>query len=231
MRRPLAIPALLTLVLAVLLAAAGPASAKGATAVTVDGPGIPEVTVDHWTEPDDDLDVGMLSEVSGIYGIFGDGMLGVAPDLTKAELGPRYVLTWYEGEKVMAVSHVYPFAVGGAWTEVPAGQRLWGEALGSGWWNGGDALRDAMLELGAADPGSAGDAAGDTAGDAESTSDEVTVGVALPPDAGSSGGSWPPAGAVVAVLTVVGVCALVLAGWVLRRRRTSPSVLTLSEPV
>lgn len=229
MRRPLAIPTLLTVVLAVLLAAAGPASAKGPTSVTVVGPGIPKLTVDHWTEPDEDedVDVGTLSEVSGIFGIFGDGSLGDAPSITKAELGPRYVLTWYEVDQVMAVSHVYPFAAGGAWTEIPPGQRLWGETLRSGWWHGGDALRDAMVALGAVDPGSAGDTAGDAAGDKDSTSDEVTAAGTLPPDAGSSGGWWPTAGAVVAA---VGVCA-VFAGWVLRRRRTSSPVLTLSEPV
>ncbi len=223
MRRPLAIPALLTLVLAVLLAVAGPASAKGATSVTVVGPGIPKLTVDHWTEPDEDVDLGMLSEVSGIYGIFGDGSLGDAPSLTKGELGPRYVLTWYEASKVMAVSHVYPFAVGGAWTEIPAGQRLWGEPLRSGWWHGGDALRDAMVELGATDTARASGPTSDT-----DLSDGVTAAAALPPDTGSSDSSWPTAGAVVAL---VGICAVAITVWLLRRRRTSPPVLTLSEPV
>jgi hypothetical protein len=226
MRRPLAIPALLTLVLAVLLVVAAPASAKGATSVTVVGPGIPKLTVDHWTEPDEDVDLGRLSEVSGIYGIYGDGSLGDAPSLTKAELGPRYVLTWYEASKVMAVSHVYPFAVGGAWAEVPPGQRLWGEPLRSGWWHGGDALRDAIVALGATDSASGTD--GDPTSDTQSTSDDVPAAAALPPDAGSSDSSWPTAGAVVAL---VGICVgAVVAFWLLRRRRTSPSVLTLSEP-
>lgn len=221
MRRPLLIPALLTFTLALLLAVAAPASAKGATSVTLDGPGIPDITVDHWTQPDEDVDLGTLSEVSGIYGIFGDGSLGDAPNLTEAELGPRYLLTWYEGSKVMAISHVYPFAAGGAWTEVPSGQRLWGETLRSGWWHGGDPLREAMVQLGAE-----GDAPASAAVTGTEASDDVTAALAPPPDAGSSGSSWPTAGAVA----LVGMCALILTVWVLRRRRTSPTVLTLSEP-
>jgi hypothetical protein len=223
MRRPFLIPALLTFALALLLGVAAPASAKGATSVTVDGPGIPGLTVDHWTEPAEEVDLGTLSEVSGIYGIFGDGSLGDAPSLTRAELGPRYVLIWYEGSKVMAVSHVYPFAVGGAWTDVPSGQRLWGERLQSGWWHGGQPLEDAMVALGAADTTPTSGTATDT-----ETSDGATAAAALPPAAGSSGSSWPTAGAIAGLL---GICAVVVAVWLIRRRRTSPSVLTLSEPV
>jgi hypothetical protein len=135
---------------------AGPAVAKGVTSVTVSGPGIDDLRL-GFTRRTDDVDVGTLSEATAVHGIFGDGQFVDRPDLTTAELGPRYVLTWYQAEGVMVESHVYPFAAGGAWAEVPSGQRLWGEPLATGWWHGGTALQQQLVTLGAPEPAEAGD--------------------------------------------------------------------------
>ena len=122
MKRLLLVPFLLLTALAVPVTVAAPAHAKGATKVVVEGPGMETMKLRLYTRRTDDVDLGSLSEVTGIYGIFGSGQYTEAPDLTEAELGPRYVLTWYQASEVMAVSHVYPFAEGGAWAVVPDGQ-------------------------------------------------------------------------------------------------------------
>ncbi|HEX6150861.1 hypothetical protein [Nocardioides sp.] len=222
MKRPLVIPALLAVALALVVAGAAPASAKGATSVTVTGPGISELEVDHWTRPTDDVDLGTLSEVSGIYGIFGDGQLTAGPDVTEGELGPRYVLTWYQASRVMAVSHIYPFAEGGAWAHVPRHQRLWGEALNSGWWHGGAALEAAMVTLGATVPVTADPT--DSSGEDDAAAPAAAA--ALPPDDSTPGSSPVTAGGLA-----LGVGLLLAAGfWLVRRRRTTQPGLTLSRP-
>lgn len=151
MQRLLLTPIMLVLGLGVTVATPLPALAKGATSVTVSGPGVVDRSLDY-TRAGRDVDLSTLAEASGIYGIFGDGMYVERPGLTAAELGPRYVLTWYEGDAVMAVSHVYPFAEGGAWASVPPGQRLFGHRMDAGWWQGGPALQRAMVRLGAVEP-------------------------------------------------------------------------------
>lgn len=117
-----------------------PAYAKGATGVVVTGPGITERSLDY-TRRKNDVDVGSLAEVSGIYLIYGGAIAADNPRLTEAELGPRYVLTWYQSSTVLAVSHVYPFAANGALAHIPHEQ--------GGWVRGGPALARAMVELGA----------------------------------------------------------------------------------
>lgn len=225
MKRLLVIPALLTVALAVPVAVAAPAFAKGATSVTVTGPGIKQLTVDHWTRPRDDVDLGTLSEVSGIYGIFGDGDFTDAPGLTGAELGPRYILTWYQASDVMAVSHVYPFAEGGAWAYVPHEQRSWGTQLKGGWWHGGAALEGAMARLGVAAPVAA-DTPGSKDSSAKDATDEPAAAAAITPDTPSSGTSAVPTGVIAALAALL----LGAGAWLVRRRRTPQPIITLSEP-
>ena len=195
------LPVLLTTLLAVLavpVVLAPPAVAKGATDVVVNGPGIEEESLGY-TRRMDDVDVGSLSETSGIYGIFGAGQFVTRPELTADELGPRYELTWYQGSDVMATSHVYPFAEGGAWAEVPEGQRVWDVDLAGGWWHGGAALEQQLVDLGAAPA-----AAAATSG---SRTEREPV--------GTSGSPLPLAG-------IVGLVAIAVLGgattWLLRRR-------------
>ena len=142
MRRLLVITALLLTALVVPVTTATPAHAKGPTAVVVSGPGIEDRRL-RYTRADD-VDVGTLSEASGIWQIYGAAIATDDPDLSKAELGPRYVLTWYVGHTVMAVSHVYPFSTQSAWMNIPHED--------GGWVRGGPDLERAMVELGAEQP-------------------------------------------------------------------------------
>jgi hypothetical protein len=210
MKRLLLVPCLLLTALAVPVTVAAPAHAKGATKVVVEGPGMETVKLRLYTPRTDDVDLGSLSEVSGIYGIFGSGQYGDAPDLSRAELGPRYDLTWYQASDVMAVSQVYPFAEGGAWTLVPEGQTLYGEPIQTGWWHAGSPLEDAMVDLGATPP-----TAEDPAETADSASDDQPAAAASSTDDASSG-----SGAVTGVLAA-GIGLLLAAGaWLVHRRRT-----------
>jgi hypothetical protein len=210
MRRLVTLLSLLLAALAVPATVAGPAHAKGATSVTVSGPGIDERTL-GFTRRTDDVDVGSLAEASNIYGIWGDGQFADAPALTADELGPRYRLTWYEGNVRMVVSHVYPFAEAGAWAEVPVGQRLWREPVATGWWHGGSELARQLTELGAT-------AAATTATDG-SGSDQAAGAIGTPATPASSSPSGLP---LVATGSAVLAGLALLAGsvWWLRRRRT-----------
>jgi hypothetical protein len=213
MKRLLLVPCLLLTALAVPVTVAAPAHAKGATEVVIEGPGMEPVKLRLYTRRTDDVDLGLLSEVSGIYGIFGSGQYGLGPDLTEAELGPRYDLTWYQASDVMAVSQVYPFAEGGAWTVVPKGQTLYGEPIQTGWWHAGAPLEDAMVDLGATPP-AAEDPAEETDSEATTSDDQPTAAASSTDD--SSSGS----GAVTGVLAA-GIGLLLAAGaWLVRRRRT-----------
>jgi LPXTG-motif cell wall-anchored protein len=214
MKRLLLVPFLLLTALAVPVTVAAPAHAKGATKVVVEGPGMEPMKLRLYTRRTDDVDLGSLSEVTGIYGIFGSGQYTEAPDLTEAELGPRYVLTWYQASEVMAVSHVYPFAEGGAWTVVPDGQLLWGEPIQTGWWHGGTPLGDALVKLGATPPGAA-DPTG-VADSAAETSDDDPGATA----ASSTGDSSTGSAALTGVLAACVAALLAVTGWLVRRRRS-----------
>ena len=214
MRRHLTLLCLLLAALAVPATVASPALAKGATSVTVSGPGIDERTV-GFPRRTDDVDVGSLAGASNIYGIWGDGQFGDRPDLTADELGPRYVLTWYEADARMVVSHVYPFAEGGAWAEVPDGQRLWGEPVETGWWHGGSELSRQLTELGATAPAAA--VTDDTAGTDQAAG---AIGTPAPTGPSSSGLSLVTTGSAV----LAGLALLAGSVWWLRRRRTPAAV-------
>ena len=131
-----------------------PALAKGPTDVVVSGPGIDDVHLTYTVR--DDLDSGTFGEASRLYDMWDPGRLGPAPDLSAAELGPRYVLTWsgdpHSGlaTEDLVIQNAYPFAEGGAWVEFPPGQELWGAPIASGW-EQAPRLQDALVELGAAD--------------------------------------------------------------------------------
>jgi LPXTG-motif cell wall-anchored protein len=108
------------------------------------------------------------------------------------------------------VSHAYPFAEGGAWAEVPDGQRLWGEPLAAGWWAGGTELTRQLVSLGATEPAGAADPA-DGVEDAAVAAESPA---ATPPTSS-------PDLALVATgsAVLVGLGLLAGAGWWLRRRR------------
>lgn len=204
---------LLLLLLAVLVVpatTAGPVLAKGATSVTVSGPGIDDLTLGFTRRPGD-VDAGSLADASGVYSILGAGRLVEAPGLTSAELGPRYTLSWYEEDVLMIVSHVYPFAQGGAWAEVPEDQQTWGEPLAAGWWSIGDELGRQLVSLGAPAPPSA--AHTETPPDSDSAAGAIDA--PAPTEPSSSGVAVAATGAAL----VTGLALLAGVAWWVRRRR------------
>jgi len=203
MKRPQQLVTTLLATLAAVLAlplAAAPAVAKGATEVVVSGPGIDRVTL-GFARATDDVDVGSLAEVSGVYYVFDAAMGSDAPDLDEAALGPRYRLTWYVGRDVMAVTDVFPFAANGAWTHLLHEDQAWVR--------GGPALERAMVELGATRPETAPEAVPSTA--AAALADPPAPQPAPAP--ATPVAAWVLAAAGVALAAAVG-------GWLLRGRRT-----------
>lgn len=212
MRRLLTLLCLLLAALAVPATTVAPAFAKGATSVTVSGPGIDDISL-GFTRRADDVDAGTLADASGVYSILGAGRFVEEPDLTPAELGPRYTLTWYEEDVLMIVTHVYPFAEGGAWAEVPDEQQMWGEPATAGWWSVGDELGRQLVSLGAPEPA----ATTEDAADPESAAGTVTT--PTPPPASSG---FPVVATGAAVLA--GLALLAGSVWWVRRRRTPAPV-------
>ena len=195
------LPAVLLAVVVVPLATSPPAYAKGASAVEVSGPGVDDTRL-RFTRDRTDVDVGSLAEVSGLYQLYGSAFATEGPGLTDAELGQRYVLTWYVHGSVMATSHVYPFATDGAWVHV----------LDNGWIRGGPDLEEAMVELGAGAPKVKTGAA------------LVAPSVTAPAPAAGAPSPETETSSSVPVGGLAGVAGLVLlvgaTAWWLRRRRT-----------
>jgi hypothetical protein len=150
--RVLAVAALAALLLLVPTAA----QAKGATAATIDGggpgglPGGP-ITLKGDGEPGSGTDLGMLAEGAGVFAVmFESGGLDAAPT---DRLGPRYTITWTfpdpNGGKDRKVrQHVYPYAAGGPVTFMPPGQPVFDTTTTGGWYQGFDAFRAQLIELG-----------------------------------------------------------------------------------
>jgi hypothetical protein len=154
--RVLAVAALAALLLLVPAAA----HAKGATAATIDGggpgglPGGP-ITLRGDGEPGSGTDLGMLAEGAGMFVLmFNDGGEAL-PAAPTDRLGPRYTITWTmaddlgKGREIR--QHVYPYAAGGPVTFMPAGQPVFDTETAGGWYQGFDALRNQLIELGLPD--------------------------------------------------------------------------------
>lgn len=193
-----------------------PATAKGPTDVDVSGPGVDDVHLTY-TEPVDDVDSGTIGEASRLYDMWDPGGLGPAPDLSAAELGPRYILTWsgdpHSGEtgEELVLQYAYPFAEGGAWVEFPPDQQLWGSPIAAGWVQS-PRLKAELVELGAGD-----DTAAPAVAEVEPDAEPVSAAPEASPsntDAGTSYDVAVPAGIALAV--VLGAGALIF--W---RRRLS----------
>jgi hypothetical protein len=152
--RVLAVAALAALLLLVPTAA----QAKGATAATIDGggpgglPGGP-ITLKGDGEPGSGTDLGMLADGAGVFAVMfedGGGGLKAAPT---DRLGPRYTITWTfpdpNGGKDRKVrQHLYPYAAGGPVTFMPPGQPVLDTKTAGGWYQGFDALRAQLIDLG-----------------------------------------------------------------------------------
>jgi hypothetical protein len=153
--RVLAVAALAALLLAIPTAA----QAKGATAATISGggpgglPGGP-ITLKGDGEPGSSTGLGMLAQGSGLYTVvFGDDPNAVLKAAPTDRLGPRYTITWTfpdpnGGKDRKVIQHVYPYAAGGPATFTPAGQPVLDMTTRGGWYQGFDAFRAQLIDLG-----------------------------------------------------------------------------------
>jgi hypothetical protein len=151
--RVLAVAALAALLLLVPTAA----QAKGVSAATISGggpgglPGGP-ITLKGNGEPGSGTDLGMLAEGAGVFAVmFSDGSEAL-PAAPTDRLGPRYTITWTmaddlgKGREVR--QYIYPYAAGGPVTFMPAGQPIFDTETSGGWYQGFDALRTQLIDLG-----------------------------------------------------------------------------------
>ncbi len=219
---------------AVLAAVPTAASAKGASAATIQGQGLAgPITLRGDGEPGSGGDLGRLAELTGLFpAMFDQTPDPMLPARPAGDLGLRYTITYVipsgEGSSDRVRQDVYPYAAGGAVTYTAPGQRVFGQAIKGGWFRGADSLRLLLVKLGlpARPAGSTAGRAVASGGPAGSpASAPVRPAAATPapapvrPAAASSapaGWGWPAALAVGGVL-------LAAAGttFALRRRRTA----------
>jgi len=138
--------------LATVLALASPAVAKGASVVTVKGPGVPPISLDG-------DGTRTLNDAAGLYRAVSHQPAGATlRRRPTGKLGPRYVATygWLVAvDRTKPVrQELYPFAEGGAWTYTPPGQRVFetGSAFKGGWYRAGQPLTDLLVSLGVPEP-------------------------------------------------------------------------------
>jgi hypothetical protein len=123
------------------------ASAKGATLVVVDGPGLDEPI--RLPGPTTDLPTMLL----GMIGV--DGGLTTSPPTER--LGPRYVATFtFNGQVEERIrKQLYPFAKGGPLVHTPRGQTLFGSEALAGWQRADNRLDSFLVSLGIPAPAGA----------------------------------------------------------------------------
>jgi hypothetical protein len=150
--------AVLGLVGGVILAIAGPASAKGVESATIEGPGLAEpVSIDYETLGVNDDTLQRFLDSTGFWYLFyaPDPAWGLPGELITGppmgDLGPEYVVTWYlGGEAYPAPSYLYPLAPGGPLVHVeegaPGGFHGTPAKLPGGWFAAEPELLD-MLEV------------------------------------------------------------------------------------
>jgi hypothetical protein len=208
------------LALALLLAAAPAALAKGASAATIRGPGLERpIGLRGLGEPGTDTRLANLSDQTGLFAVmFGDGNGGQLSDQPPGgDLGPRYTITYTvpgDDTTFPVVQDLYPYAAGGPVTHARPGQRLWaGQQVVGGWFHGPATLLPMLVSLGlpsrspaASPPASARPAAAVPAG----------PGPAAASASGGGRGWWAGAGGAGGVV-LLAAAALALGS--VRRRR------------
>jgi hypothetical protein len=151
--RVLAVAALAALLLLVPTAA----HAKGVSAATISGGGpggLPDgpITLKGNGEPGSGTDLGMLAEGTGVFLVMFEDDSEALPAAPTDRLGPRYTITWTMaddlGKNNKILQHVYPYAAGGPVTFMPPGQPVFDTNTTGGWYQGFDALRAQLIELG-----------------------------------------------------------------------------------
>jgi hypothetical protein len=128
------------LIVSLVIALSGPASAKGAQGATLAGPGIDgTLHVENVSAGPTTVDVNRLAEATGTdYAVFRTRPSPLESRRPHGPLGPRYriVFRLYTGENEVTPIRqtVYPFAHAGFVTYTPAGQRAFDKAVRSGWY-------------------------------------------------------------------------------------------------
>jgi len=140
---------------ALLALVPGTAHAKGAQDVTVTGPGLAQPLAFATPEVASEL-----AQEAGLYeGLFGTSNEALAASAPRGELGPRYVAEYRlagPDDPVEVRQELYPFAVGGAVTYTPPGQRSFeSEPSPGGWFAAGSALTDLLVAAGVPVPAGA----------------------------------------------------------------------------
>jgi hypothetical protein len=197
---------------ALLLAIPTAASAKGASAASIDGggsgglPGGP-ITVRGDGEPGSGSDLANLAELTGLFAVVFEGEQGGVLEAAPTDrLGSRYTITWTfpggDGKQRKVRQDVYPYAATGPVTWMAAGQPVFDATTRTtgGWYQASDSLRLNLVSLGLPDRGPL--AAAPDAGEPASPAP------AGPAPAGSPA-AWPRVLALVAgLLLVAGVAAV-----------------------
>jgi hypothetical protein len=137
-----------TLALAIVLALAGPARAKGIQSATITGPGLDEpIDVAHG-------DGDGLASLTAFWEVMpGQPQPPTLTDQAPTkQLGPRYRLTWRlmtDTDETTAIRQdLYPYAEGGPLVHTAAGQPIFDAATVGGWYEAPVALRDRLNALG-----------------------------------------------------------------------------------
>jgi hypothetical protein len=141
--------------LALVVALAGPAQAKGIQSATISGPGLDEPI--EFSPPDGDG--GDLAALTAVW----EAMPGqpqtpvFMEEAPTGQLGPRYRITWRlltGPDEVTAIRQdVYPYAYGGPLVHTPAGQQIFGQSTPGGWRDAPVALSDRLRALGVPEAG------------------------------------------------------------------------------
>jgi hypothetical protein len=210
---------LVTLALAaLLLAIPTAASAKGASAATIDGggsgglPGGP-ITLRGDGEPGSGSGLANLAELTGLFAVvFEGGQGGVLQAAPTDRLGPRYTITWTfpggDGKDRKVRQDVYPYAATGPVTWMAAGQPVIDATTHTtgGWFQANDSLRLYLVSLGLPDRTPL--AAASDAGKAPAPA-PASPAPAASPATGTSPAAWPKVLALVAgLLLAAGVATL-----------------------
>jgi hypothetical protein len=144
-----------TLGLALVVALAGPAQAKGIQSATITGPGLDE-PIDY-SPPDGNG--GDLAALTAVWEVMpGQPQTPALRDRAPTgQLGPRYRITWRlmtGPDDVTAIRQdLYPYADGGPLVHTPAGQPIFGESTPGGWRGAPVGLRDRLRALGVPEAG------------------------------------------------------------------------------
>lgn len=207
-------------VVAAVLVAAGPASAKGPVAATVSGPGI--------DDPIDVLDT-LSTEDTGMWHALSDfaepGVLTSAPG---TDLGPRYTLVWdvMSGpEETMPIrQHLYLDAEGGPVAHTEPGQPVGDVVTSERWYRMPNRVRDVLAAEGvpldgvkAVTPDAGGGSKDRPAADAEADDVAARRATGEPRTAGDP--RWPTATAAAGGAAALGAGVVVMARRLLASRQ------------